>query len=123
VSDWLRLGQQDKSIVGQHRTRSLQGEDRILGIAERLQEQDSIKGAIGKSGQRTQLTKIASDELQVRRLGTQEAAANINTYGGSRTVSNKFREFGTVATTHIEHRLSGDITQKVSLCRPLDKPI
>jgi hypothetical protein len=69
------------------------------------------------------MRQISLDELQVRRLGTKEVATDIDTYRGGRTVSNKLSELGTVAATDIEYRPSGDITQKVSLCRPLDKPI
>jgi hypothetical protein len=59
----------------------------------------------------------------VRRLGTKKVATDIDTHGGDRTVSNELSELGTVAATDIEHGLSGDITQNVSLRRPLDKPI
>jgi hypothetical protein len=123
VPNWLRLGQQDKSIVGQHRTRCLQGAYWILRIAERLQEQDPIECATSKLRHRTQFREIALDELQVRRLGIKEVTTDIYTYRGGRTVSNKLSELGTVAATDIEHRTSGDITQKVSLRRPLHKPI
>jgi hypothetical protein len=69
------------------------------------------------------LKEIASDELQSRRRCTEEVATGIDTYGGDRTVSNQLSELASVAATDIEHRPSGDITQKVSLRRPLDEPI
>ena len=58
-----------------------------------------------------------------RRSGRKELATNIDTYTGGRTDSDKLVELGTVAATDIEHRPSGDITQQVSLRRPLDEPI
>src|SRR5690606_12857453 len=74
-------------------------------------------------GQRTQLRVVASDELQVRRLGRKEVAADIDTNRGGRAVSHKFRELGAVAAADIEHRPAGDITHKLSLRGPLDEPI
>jgi hypothetical protein len=107
----LRLGQQDESIVGQHRVRCLQGADWILRVAERLQEQDPVERATGKPGHRIQLREIGSDELQARRRGTEEVVTDIDTYGGGRTVSNQLSVLATAAATDIEHRPSGDITQ------------
>ncbi|NIK59604.1 hypothetical protein BJY22_005321 [Kribbella shirazensis] len=103
--------------------RCLQGAYRILRIAERLQEQDPVEPATGEPRHRIQLRQIASDELQARRRGTQEVAADIDTYGGGRTVTNQLGKLAAVAASDIKHRPSGDVAQKVPLRRPLDKPI
>jgi hypothetical protein len=50
-------------------------------------------------------------------------ATDIDTDGGGRAASNQLSELASVAATDIEHRPPGDIAQKVSLRRPLEKPI
>src|SRR5690349_18103173 len=123
VSNRLRLGQQDESIVGQHRARCLQSADWICRVAERLQEQDPVERAASKPRHGIQLIEIALDQFQARHWDTEEVATDIDTDGGSRTVSNQLSELASVAATEVEYRPSGDIAQKISLRWPLHESV
>jgi hypothetical protein len=70
-----------------------------------------------------QPVQIPLDQLQARQRCTEEVAADIDTYGRGRAISNQLYELASVPATKIEHRPAGDITQKVSLRGPLDKPV
>ncbi|GAA2149137.1 hypothetical protein GCM10009844_28430 [Nocardioides koreensis] len=63
------------------------------------------------------------DQFQARDRDTEEVATDIDTDGGSRTVSNQLSELASIAATEVEHRPSGDIAQKVSLRRPLHESV
>ena len=123
VSDRLRFGQQDESIVGQHRARCLQCADWILRVAERLQEQDAVERTASKPRHGVQLIEIACDQFQARGWGTEKVATDIDADAGSSPLSDELSDLASVAATEVEYRSSGDIAQKVPLRGPLHKPV
>ena len=123
VADRLRLGQQDEPVVREPGARCLQGADRVLRVAEGLQEQDPVEGAARHRRHGVQLVQVALDQLQPRCRSAREVATHIDPDASSRPVSDQLSELPSVAATEVEHRPSAHVTEQVALRGPLNEPI
>lgn len=122
VSDRLRAGQQDEPLVREQVARSPECMDRILRVAERLQEQDPVEPPTGEGRHCGQVGEVALDEFQTRRLGD-EVVTDVDPDRGHRTVLHQLRNFRAVTAPGIQHGRACDVPEQAPLRGPLDQPI